>query len=208
MKTKFNYILIALCLMLFCFTGSANASEDFKINQFVKEGHIPIGIVINSGTATVHREALVFFIMDDFMERYEEFGGVTNFVGFNGSQIFLNKPSYAGYHCYYYKQYNEGDDWTLITSKEVWANSSATTIITDSHFKADNILYSSMDLKGSDGNIFFLKTPTVLTLEPVELGELAEKITGTMGEITIVAVSCLALLILLPLFWKVLFRFL
>lgn len=206
MKTKFNIILLALCLMLFCFTGSTYAAEDLKLEQFKKDGYETIHIFIAEiGPNYPVKQAFVVY------SKFAELKDVdinSYFVPINNLTGFTLKPSTYDYYVVNYYQNALGDDWSAQSTISVTSLGSNKQVLSNGTMSSEKFIYSTADVHTADGQLFFQKTPVVTTIAPVELGQLAEKITGTMGEITIIAVSCLALLILLPLFWKVLFRFL
>lgn len=74
---------------------------------------------------------------------------------------------------------------------------------------SDNLIFSNVDLKYSDGTVFFQKPLSLLErlYNQVPQG-VGEKITTDLATLTISGVSCLALLIGLALLPKVLYKFL
>ena len=120
------------------------------------------------------------------------------------------KPAYANYDGQYYSlsvSYNSTYIYYLSSGEQYdFIGSSGTLVFTkNSNF----VVSSNYDIHYFESSEVFFQQPTLLKqlLNPVQK-QVGEKITAYLGTLTVCGIGCLALLIGLSLFPKVLYKFL
>lgn len=185
-------VLVASCLSAFA------ASDTFDRNKVIES------IKSNDKVKDVTNGKNYFVVVlqgssDFFVDLY-----VT------GSQylVFNNSIDIPNSDCQLYRFYLNDDSTIEFSEKVVTFSDFSVTVTNSNDFSDGSLLLSSYDIKNTDGTIFF-DNPTLLKrlLNPVQ-EQVGEKVVADLGTLTVCGIGCLALLIGLSLFPKVLYKFL
>lgn len=203
MKKFFIFSLVLmLCLTTFVVPSFATEYPDFPRTYYKYAIDIVWTDKDNSGNDIVRLTSVGVddeTLLDDIIVTYS---GLNNSQ--NKHEIKITREGYFTYKLFNYKLV--GDSWSML-SNSVEAVSSFYMI------NSDDVVYSSVDILDTDGNLFFGVPPA--TLEAQIMAMVAETIpdlqTDLMTKITTIVpygIGCLALLISLVLLVKVLRRYL
>lgn len=210
MLKKLNIVLLCFLVVLLFFNITTYAAEDTELTAenlglslFKKDGYNMIHTIILNHPSTLYsRQAFVIYSKDiglkDVVTR--------EYIQINSNHTgLIFKKSIVDYEVVTYFETDYSALWTAQSTVSVSTTSSDKTVYLNDSIKSTDFIYSTANIY-EGYTIFFQKTPIVSlpTIAPVQLEELEEKVTKTMGIITIIAVSCLALLISLPILLKTL----